>query len=116
MLSGSFSEVLEVRLPGATGDDTDTDLEFEILDGAGEHRHTLGSLQPLFSWTTELHGARESQDLSPGMVETRTLSLALASMLVSFHSPAVLFLRLSSYFSCRGQEGDLLHGSAHVFR
>ncbi|XP_035314456.1 caspase recruitment domain-containing protein 14 isoform X1 [Cricetulus griseus] len=30
----SFPEVLEVRLPGATGDDTDTDLEYEILDGA----------------------------------------------------------------------------------
>lgn len=49
VLCDSFQEVLEVRLPGATGDDTDTDLEYEILDGAGEHRHTLGSLQPLSS-------------------------------------------------------------------
>ncbi|XP_059125836.1 caspase recruitment domain-containing protein 14 [Peromyscus eremicus] len=30
----SFPDVLEVRLQGATGDDTDTDLEYEILDGA----------------------------------------------------------------------------------
>ncbi|XP_036050533.1 caspase recruitment domain-containing protein 14 [Onychomys torridus] len=30
----SFPEVLEVRLQGAIGDDTDTDLEYEILDGA----------------------------------------------------------------------------------
>ncbi|KAL1779553.1 caspase recruitment domain-containing protein 14 isoform X1 [Sigmodon hispidus] len=30
----SFPEILEVRLQGATVDDTDTDLEYEILDGA----------------------------------------------------------------------------------
>ncbi|XP_049996160.1 caspase recruitment domain-containing protein 14 isoform X2 [Alexandromys fortis] len=40
----SFSEVLEVRLPGATGDDTDTDLEYEILDGA-DLSQTEDSLQ-----------------------------------------------------------------------
>ena len=73
VLSGSFSEVLEVRLPGATGDDTDTDLEYEILDGAGEHRHTLGSLPPLFSWATELdRGEGEPGSLSRDGRETRT--------------------------------------------
>ncbi|XP_005350889.1 caspase recruitment domain-containing protein 14 [Microtus ochrogaster] len=40
----SFSEVLEVRLPGTTGDDTDTDLEYEILDGA-DLSQTEDSLQ-----------------------------------------------------------------------
>ncbi|CAH6776514.1 caspase recruitment domain-containing protein 14 [Phodopus roborovskii] len=30
----SFQEVLEARLPGAAADDSDTDLEYEILDGA----------------------------------------------------------------------------------
>lgn len=40
----SFSEVLEVRLSGATGDDTDTDLEYEILDGA-DLSQTEDSLQ-----------------------------------------------------------------------
>lgn len=37
MLCDSFPEVLEVRLQGAVVDDTDTDLEFEMLDGAGEY-------------------------------------------------------------------------------
>lgn len=45
MLCDSFPEVLEVRLQGATVDDTDTDLEFEMIDGAGEHCHTQGSPQ-----------------------------------------------------------------------
>lgn len=36
MLCDSFPDVLEVHLQGATVDDTDTDLEFEMIDGAGE--------------------------------------------------------------------------------
>ncbi|XP_038182222.1 caspase recruitment domain-containing protein 14 [Arvicola amphibius] len=40
----SFPEVLEVRPPGATGDDTDTDLEYEMLDGA-DLSQTEDSLQ-----------------------------------------------------------------------
>ncbi|XP_028642555.1 caspase recruitment domain-containing protein 14 [Grammomys surdaster] len=40
----SFPEVLEVRLQGAVVDDTDTDLEFEVLDGA-ELSQTEDSLQ-----------------------------------------------------------------------
>lgn len=43
MLCDSFPEVLEMRLQGATVDDTDTDLEFEMIDGAGERCHTQGS-------------------------------------------------------------------------
>lgn len=45
MLCDSFPEVLEMRLQGATVDDTDTDLEFEMIDGAGERCHTQGSAQ-----------------------------------------------------------------------
>lgn len=48
MLCDSFSEVLEVRLQGAVVDDTDTDLEFEMLDGAGEYYHTQ-DLHSVFS-------------------------------------------------------------------
>ncbi|XP_021069125.1 caspase recruitment domain-containing protein 14 [Mus pahari] len=40
----SFPEVLEVHLQGATVDDTDTDLEFEMIDGA-ELSQTEDSLQ-----------------------------------------------------------------------
>ncbi|XP_034360534.1 caspase recruitment domain-containing protein 14 isoform X2 [Arvicanthis niloticus] len=40
----SFPEVLEVRLQGAVVDDTDTDLEFEMLDGA-DLSQTEDSLQ-----------------------------------------------------------------------
>ncbi|XP_021032048.1 caspase recruitment domain-containing protein 14 [Mus caroli] len=40
----SFPEVLEVRLQGATVDDTDTDLEFEMIDGA-DLSQTEDSLQ-----------------------------------------------------------------------
>lgn len=44
MLCDSLPEVLEVRLQGATLDDTDTDLEFEMLDGA-DLSQTEDSLQ-----------------------------------------------------------------------
>ena len=40
----SFPEVLEMRLQGATVDDTDTDLEFEMIDGA-DLSQTEDSLQ-----------------------------------------------------------------------
>lgn len=74
MLCDSLPEVLEVRLQGATLDDTDTDLEFEMLDGAGEHCHTQGSRQrALFL------GHRESSETAWNSTSDLGLSLVEAT-------------------------------------
>lgn len=62
MLCDSFSEVPEARLEGTVGDDTDTDLEYEMLDGTGERATHMHLFSMLFSWAAGKQGLALSTD------------------------------------------------------